>query len=375
MEKYDAIIIGAGPAGLSAAAQLRDYNVLLIDKVSLEEQDRFLEVETDVVRQYGLDSCVANYINTDYYKYGDREFNVEHPNYRAVIDYHKFVNIMRERGKFKFEQREVKSLEEVKDRGKIVICADGAKSKLAKEAGVISAKGLCHRTYNLLIKPKDWSFLPNVCEHYQFCGKLNGLALGAEVYVYPRSNELIVGAGAYCSSRLRNNSLSKIDKQMKEKVLSYLKGKNFDITSEFYGNGTTLNSKGIYHKDNIIFTGECVGQVEPIYMYGFHSGLYYGEIAGKFVIDYLNNSLVKISNYDSIVQVEENELYSWTSAGVVRVISQHGINIFGKRFLFWLMNMTEKIYKKYGYEVFLDAFLSKKRFWHNAFKYLFGLLY
>ena len=66
MRKYDIIIIGAGPAGLSAAVELsnQNANVLLIDKGKIGDTDKTWCAWGDQFKEHGMDNCISRKCNS-----------------------------------------------------------------------------------------------------------------------------------------------------------------------------------------------------------------------------------------------------------------------------------------------------------------------
>ena len=109
---YDVLIIGAGPAGLSAAAEISKTNlhVGLIDKNSSQilARPEIKGTETAVMVELGLEDCIANtYPHFGMYSVNDRVIYDFHEDKSCAINFYKTLQTLKNRSKCQFITDEV----------------------------------------------------------------------------------------------------------------------------------------------------------------------------------------------------------------------------------------------------------------------------
>lgn len=293
---YDVIVIGAGPAGAVTARIVSSagFRVLLLEKngtcrspcagyigntINFEPPD-------DTIIQSGITKMRVYFPDMTFHDFQLNGF---------VVDRHLFdMDLV---GRSQASGAEIRwsspvteiSSKEVKFRngnasGKIIVGADGVFSKTAYFMGLEKQRFAACAQYHLMgVRP-----LSQTCEIFFN----TGYAPGGYAWIYPTGKDSAkVGVGVTCS-----NPHMYLDKFIKYcDIPGKLNGKKTEcITGALPIGG--LREKLV--SGNILLAGDSAGMADPITGAGIHNAILAGEVAGKTIVDALEqDDIGLLSNY------------------------------------------------------------------------------
>jgi digeranylgeranylglycerophospholipid reductase len=298
---YDVIVIGAGPAGAVTSKMVSSagFRVLLLEKnetcrspcagyigntINLEPVD-------DAIIQSGITKMRVYFPDMTFHDFQLNGF---------VVDRHLFDMELVRRSQAsgtqvrwsspvtKIISGEVKFRNE-KASGKIIVGADGVFSKTASFMGMEKQRFAACAQYHL----KGIQALSQTCEIF-FNAEY---APGGYIWIYPTGKDSAkVGVGVTCP-----NPRMYLDKFIECCCFSgRLKGKK----TEFIIGALPIS--GLREKlvsGNILLVGDSAGMADPITGAGIHNAILAGEVAGKTIIQALEqDDMELLSNYETRIR-------------------------------------------------------------------------
>jgi|SRR5665811_1303066 len=298
---YDVIVIGAGPAGAvtSRIVSSAGYRVLMLEKnetcrspcAGYIGKTINLEPVDDAIIQSGITKMRVYFPDMTFHDFQLNGF---------VVDRHFFDLELVRRSQGSGTQviwnspvtdiisGEVKFLNG-KASGKIIVGADGVFSKTASFMGMEKQRFAACAQYHL----KGIQPLSQTCEIFFN----TEYAPGGYIWIYPTGkNSAKVGVGVRCF-----NPRKFLDKFIDCSGISErLRG----TKTEFITGALPLG--GLREKlvsGNILLVGDSAGMADPITGAGIHNAILAGEVAGKRIIDSLEQDDIELlSNYETRIR-------------------------------------------------------------------------
>jgi len=186
MEHHDAVIVGAGPAGLAAARECSNAGIdtLLVEKDDILQPKKSIEAFTSTIESFGLQECVVRWIKKDRYvspALKDPIDIVSEEPKRAVIDQQKFTELMikgincSDKTKVVSAQRDngkviLKTQNDEEIEAKIVIDATGHSASIARMLGEKIKLVSSHLSAGWQVKGNvgDFGIDADTCLHFNF---------------------------------------------------------------------------------------------------------------------------------------------------------------------------------------------------------------
>jgi flavin-dependent dehydrogenase len=351
MEKYDVVIVGAGPSGLETAVEAsnRGVDVLLIEKDPIGTAKRTWNTFYTTIENFDLKN-IAYPITDEIFSSSRILWHMNHhkPKIKYIVAQEKFTEEMIKRGDFDvLDETMVEGVEndhfvKLKTsngdiKAKLVVDATGAASSVSKMFGI--DRGFAnsgHACYGIRLKnftyddidlrnphnQKQIETNPHTIFHNEiqirikkpFFDGLNPIPrrwTPSELFFYPiDENTMDVGYGFFIFKKQYYEWMPKVKKIGEKAFLKKLifpmlndrlKYVGYDISEhmeniecEYYGFGNpTIVSKPF--AKNLIITGESAGRIEQNYLIGLERGLEYGKVSGEFTADYIHSLLLSSS--------------------------------------------------------------------------------
>jgi len=282
---YDIVIVGAGPAGLSASFFSKyfdkdnNYRVLLLDRLSKEKYGIYHDMCGGCISQKAfkeIKPIKPKHIIENIYltrEHVINQFKIENKIKGYIINRPKFFyDLMNEfkkmggnyKSRFVTEIKSEKTIIKVKTSNdeiintKFLIGADGAYSTIRRKMGFGEINTTPTVQYVIDEEPEHGVLKIFYDEKYQ----------GDYKWIFPNGDTSKVGFPF-----LRN---IKVD----------LKGKILKKQSRLIGCGGLKNIV----KENVLLIGDAAGQTNPLSKGGIRPGMYAGKIAAESIIKYNNSS-------------------------------------------------------------------------------------
>jgi len=328
---YDVVIVGAGPAGSTAAKFLSEFGlkVLLIDKDKFPREkpcggglpfrvlDRYEYIkDNNLVENYSYGGVVHS---------SDMKYNVEiikDEFIAAMVLRNKFdyglVKIAINSGAILKDGAKVKDIKILNDRvkiilddkkiveSKILIGADGIWSTVANKTGLCNrnrAVGMCiFQEYPLSKKTLDKYYGEKRLVHINL--KIKGIA--GYGWVFPKNEHLNIGIGEITPFGEKSKEKTNLKQAFKD-YINILKENNLipdniDV-GKMQGGALPVNTLEKTYKDRVILCGDAGGFINPISGEGIYYAMASGEIASKVIIEALktdDTSKAFLSKYQKI---------------------------------------------------------------------------
>lgn len=310
MERYDVIVVGAGPAGSSAAktAATKGLKVLLLEKNPAPGMKVCAGgIRPSVVRHLDIDDVVIER-EIESFRFVSPWLNeaiVDLKPQKAYTVYRKkfdrwLAEMAVSRGaelKLNTEVLDVSVGDEVtvsaSTRGRtkhygctVLIAADGANSRITRKFGIIENTPKFNRDmmvckqYEMALGNSQIDSLIDGHMEFYF-SKL--IAYNGYGWIFPKDNAVTVGVGQAASAR--TNVSERLDYFVKKHPLAKKKLKNAKITSTgsaclpFHGFSKKPYAKGI------LAAGDCAGFVMPFTGEGIYYAIRSGEFAAEVAAD------------------------------------------------------------------------------------------
>ena len=286
MEKYDVIIIGAGPAGIAASKRLKKNNIsfCIIEKQKFPREKlcgggltnkclnllKKLDFKFDKINTKNIDNVEV--VNKDIC----RKIKFDHQN--IMIDRLEFDNELLKQVECQiFESENVKNID-----GNILSTDKGE----YEFKYLIFADGVNGYSRNL-IKNRDFGFgfqyrYEKTSEKtiIDFSAIKNGYG-----WIFPKKNNTIIGVGTFVEKKEDYIKL----------LCNFANKYNFKIDKkEIKGYPIPIYSKKIFEKsvidNNIILVGDAASLVDPINGEGIYYALMSGTLAAESIIEILNSN-------------------------------------------------------------------------------------
>ncbi len=313
MSRYDCIIVGAGPAGASAAYHLskKGHSVLLLEKASLP---RYKPCGGGVSPQiaewfdFDFEPVISQKVTRARYTWrlGDAvETDLSLPIWmvrRNEFD-HYIVQQAQRQGAvlqdatkatgiaFKADCWQVTTSRNETLTGKYLIAADGARGPMAKWLGFSKRKTSVAGAIE--IEPKVTVENSHVV-HFEF-----GLLKNGYVWNFPKSDGYSIGSGAFCTNQRKGGDLVQ---PMVDYAAAF--GVDGDRTQK-HGHPVCLwDGDQTLHTQNALLAGEAACIVDPFTAEGIRPSIFTGIKAAEAIDLSLSGDSDALSNYSRIIATE-----------------------------------------------------------------------
>lgn len=313
MSRYDCIIVGAGPAGASAAYHLskKGHSVLLLEKASLP---RYKPCGGGVSPQiaewfdFDFEPVISQKVTRARYtwKLGDTvETDLSLPIWmvrRNEFDYYIVQQAQRQGAVLQddtkatgiaFEEESWKVTTSCNETltGKYLIAADGARGPMAKWLGF--AKRKTSVAGAIEIEPRVTVENGHVV-HFEF-----GLLKNGYVWNFPKSDGYSIGSGAFCTNQRKGGDLVQ---PMVEFAASF--GVDGDRAQK-HGHPVCLwDGDQTLHTQNALLAGEAACVVDPFTAEGIRPSIFTGIKAAEAIDLALAGDSDALANYSRLIATE-----------------------------------------------------------------------
>jgi geranylgeranyl reductase family protein len=338
---YDCIIVGAGPAGGSAAYHLakRGRSVLVLEKASLPRYKPCGGgVSPQVADWFDFDFSPAISIKVDTIRYTwkmddpvSAKLNHLEPIWmvrRDVFD-HFLIQQAQKQGAELKDNTEVTSIQMVGDTwqvntaqgqftGRFLIGADGAKGNMAKWLGFQERKrrlgGALEAEARMDVEAA------NTC-HFEF-----GMVKNGYIWNFPKADGYSIGIGTFRGGESQD---------FKSILSEYATLFGIDLkTAKQYGHPLCLwDGDQKLHTQNALLAGEAACVVDPMTAEGIRPSMFTGVKAAEAIDRALGGDLNALENYSRTIQEEWGKDMAWAQriAGLFYRVPQLGYKVGVKR--------------------------------------------
>jgi len=295
MEEYDVVIIGAGPAGLSAAIELSKHKSI---KCLLLDKNKFLDVSTrswttfnSLVKKYHCLDCVKYRLNQVMFRsLRGSAYTVDlGKDFLWVLDEKKFKKKLLEKVKIeKTEKTAVIKIIREKNRIKLNTNSQDIMTKILIDAS--GDAGLCRRMMNLEIDTYGYV----KCRILTGCNFVGDTTPWGILLTKKKRNETFIAAWAepYSKSRVliatESYAHKKVNPKVNDLILNkFMQDKDFKkifkramILREWDTKYPLTPLEKVAY-DNIMLVGDAGAQSTPLMMEGIRPGMFEGKIAAR----------------------------------------------------------------------------------------------
>ncbi|MGB7251550.1 MAG: geranylgeranyl reductase family protein [Phormidesmis sp.] len=310
---YDCIIVGAGPAGASAAYQLsrKGHQVLLLEKASLprykpcgggvspEIADWFDFSFEPVISQkvtrarytWKLGEVIEADLETPIWMVRRNEFDhhiVKQAQAEGTVlrDNTKVVGIAFVGGRWQVTTHQNEIVE-----GQYLIAADGGRGPMAKWLGF--AERQTSIAGAIEIEPK-LAVEDGHVVHFEF-----GLLKNGYVWNFPKSDGYSIGSGAFCTNQRKGRDLV-------QPMVDYAAAFGVDGASEQkHGHPVCLwDGDQRLHAQNALLAGEAACVVDPFTAEGIRPSIFTGVKAAEAIALALQGDPTALADYSQLIATE-----------------------------------------------------------------------
>lgn len=317
MPRYDCIVVGAGPAGASAAYHLsrQGHAVLLLEKASLPrykpcgggvspEIAQWFDFDFEpVISQkvtrarysWKLGEVIEADLDTSIWMVRRDEFDqyiVRQAEAKGTVlqDETKVTGIAfneeKEEGYWQVSTSQNEALE-----GRYLIAADGGRGPMAKWLGFGERKTTIAGAIE--IEPKVAVENAHVV-HFEF-----GLLKNGYVWNFPKADGYSIGSGAFCSNQRKGRDLV-------QPMVDYAAAFGVDgVSEQKHGHPVCLwDGDQRLHAKNALLAGEAACVVDPFTAEGIRPSIFTGVKAAEAIAQALTGSTTALEDYSRIIAAE-----------------------------------------------------------------------
>jgi len=374
-KKYDIIIIGGGPCGLSCAAELADsdLDVLLIDNKSVNDRARFDVKGTSYkfIHDMSLDKSILSKQN-HFGMYSRNEYKIFRYNKSrlCVVELKKALEILKKRTKCKFGNSTVLRIK--KNNNSIILLDD--KDQNYETSLLIDCSGNSFVAANSLKLKKPEVLYHCVSLVLENCiipsDKMNEISFymdmsvcNSAVWFYPiDKSHCQVGLGEMAPYKIASqdqllDSIKKVKELYPFKDMIYRSKIRED--SMVFGHNPVIQPMKKMQLDNLMFAGDCAGMSSPLVGEGFRLAIIGGKNAGivsKKAFQNKDLSVESLKEHEQMWWKRFGKYYIWT------IIMRHLIcKYFEPGDWDKIINQLKKVDEKEFWEI-INSRLTFKRF-------------
>lgn len=316
---YDCVIVGAGPAGASAAYHLakRGRSVLILEKESLPRYKPCGGgVSPQIAQWFDFDFTPAVSLKVDTLRYTwkmddpvDADLETPEPVWmvrRDVFD-HFLVQKAQEQGAELRDSTEVSGIEFKGDRwqvntaagpieGRYLIAADGAKGPMAKWLGFKERKRRLAGALEAEASAKVTK--PNTA-HFEF-----GMVKNGYIWNFPKADGYSIGIGTFIGGE---------GQDFKSILSEYATSFGVDLTTcKQHGHPLCLwDGNQTLHTQNALLAGEAACVVDPFTAEGIRPSIFSGVKAAEAIDQSLGGDAEALANYSKVIADEWGSDMVW----------------------------------------------------------------
>ncbi len=318
--QYDAVVIGAGPAGSCAAYEIAStgLSVLLLEK---HKRPGIPLCCAEAVSKPSLEEYIKpqpEWISADIHKVelispGGARGRIYHPDAGYVLDRKTFDNALAQRavaagGELEceaiglelsgreglFDAIEILKPDGVRHRveAKIFIAADGIESKIARLAGIDNLIEDTHIESLLQYRVENIELDPELLEFYVG----NEVAPKGYIWVFPKSDRSAnVGLGISAALEKGERTAEYLERFLKNRFES-----GYEIAERYCGLVPRYQGEGKFRKGNLLVVGDAARAIDSLSGAGIINSIISGTYAGRAASRYLASGTMSDDDLDRL---------------------------------------------------------------------------